>query len=113
MVDYSFSCKCCSLFSKNGMEWFWDFSNSLGTCSFSSFNYYSNFINTKINNAVYTLPVAWAFFGILMETRRLAGKLDFGTYLNPVIIIGIVVLTIISILQFNRNNFCVVKREDK
>jgi len=48
-----------------------------------------------------------------METRRLAGKLDYGTYLNPVIIIGIVVLTIISILQFNRNNFCVVKREDK
>lgn len=70
-------------------------------------------INTKINNAVYTLPVAWAFFGILMETRRLAGKLDYGTYLNPVIIIGIVVLTLVSILQFNRNNFCVVKREDK
>lgn len=70
-------------------------------------------INTKINNAIYTLPVAWAFFGILIESRRLAGSLDYGKYLNPVIIIGIVVLVLVSILQFNRNNFCVIKREEK
>lgn len=67
-------------------------------------------INKNLKNAVFPLPVGWAYFGILMESKRLGDHIDYGPYMKPVIVIGIVVLLCLSIIQFKRNNYCVIKK---
>ena len=68
-------------------------------------------ISMKLKNAVYPLPVAWAFFGILKESERLAGDINYGPYIKPVTIIGIVVILIVAIMQFKANNYSILKKE--
>lgn len=67
-------------------------------------------INKTIKNAVYPLPVAWAFLGILLKDNRLAENITYGSYINPVTMIGIVVLLLISIIQFRSNHYSVLKK---
>lgn len=68
-------------------------------------------ISMKLKNVVYPLPVAWAFFGILKESERLANDINYGPYIKPATIIGIVVLLIVSIMQFKNNNYSIIKKE--
>lgn len=62
-------------------------------------------IKMNLKNALYSLPVAWAFFGILMEIDRLADPLNYGPYMKPVIMVGIFFLLYLSIKQFKQNNY--------
>ncbi len=68
-------------------------------------------ININLKNAAYPLPAAWAFFGILKESERLASDINYGPYIKPATIIGVVVLLIASIVQLKNNNYSVIKKE--
>ncbi|MGO4936494.1 TspO/MBR family protein [Fundicoccus sp. Sow4_H7] len=70
-------------------------------------------INIKLNNAIYPLPIAWAYFGIFNELNREGNQANYAQYIKPVIIFGIIALLIASIIQFKRNNYCVIKKEKK
>lgn len=70
----------------------------------------STLVNMKLNNAVYLLPIAWAIFGIIMKMNNGDNQTIYGPYIMPLGIIGIVILVVLSIIQFKKNNYCVIKK---
>ena len=59
----------------------------------------------KIRNAVFPLPVAWAYFGIHQFLQSPAGfKGDFAL-LQIIALVGMAVLIIVSVFQLYRNKF--------
>ncbi|MDO5755578.1 MAG: TspO/MBR family protein [Tissierellia bacterium] len=69
------------------------------------------FIAFKLQNVAYTLPVAWAFFGILKESQSSGSTTDYGAFMKPVLIIGMIVLIVAALYQFKKNNFSVLPKE--
>lgn len=67
-------------------------------------------INMKLNNAVYFLPIAWAILGIVMKMIRAENTMTYGPYIMPLGIVGIVILILLSIIQFKKNNYCIIKK---
>jgi hypothetical protein len=64
----------------------------------------------KIRNAIFPLPVAWAFFGINQFLQSPVGfKGEFAT-LQIISIIGIAVLIIVAAIQFYRNKLSVLPK---
>jgi len=67
----------------------------------------------KIRNAVFPLPIAWAYFGINQILNSPTGfDGEFAT-LEIVSLIGMAVLLIISVILFVRNHFAVLPEEKK
>ena len=65
----------------------------------------------KIRNAVFPLPIAWAYFGINQILNSPTGfDGEFAT-LEIVSLIGMAVLLIISVILFVRNHFAVLPEE--
>ena len=62
----------------------------------------------KIRNAVFPLPVAWAYFGIYQFLQSPAGFKGEFTTLQIVSLIGMAVLVLVSVIQFYRNHFSVL-----
>ena len=58
----------------------------------------------KLNNAVYYLPIAWAILGIVMKMNRSENSVIHGPYIMPLGIAGILILILLSIIQFKKNN---------
>ena len=65
-------------------------------------------INVKLNNAVYFLPIAWAILGIVIKINTAENTVIYGPYMMPLGIVGIVILILLSIIQFKKNKYCVV-----
>ena len=62
----------------------------------------------RIRNAIFPLPVAWAYFGIYSFLRSPVGfKGEYGT-LQTIALIGVFVLVTISAFQFYRNRFMIL-----
>lgn len=66
------------------------------------------FIAYKLKNASYPLPIAWAFYGIYLEMNRLAESVSYGSFMKPVLIVGIIVLLVLSVLQFKKNKMSIL-----
>ncbi|MHC1720146.1 MAG: tryptophan-rich sensory protein [Clostridiaceae bacterium] len=62
----------------------------------------------KIRNAVFPLPLAWAYFGIYQFLQSPEGFKGVFATLQTVSLVGMVVLTIISAVLFYRNHFSVL-----
>lgn len=62
----------------------------------------------KLNNSVYLLPIAWAIFGIIMKINKSDNQIIYGTYIIPLGIIGIIILVLLSIIKFKKNNYSVI-----
>jgi uncharacterized membrane protein len=68
---------------------------------------------SKIRNAVFPLPIAWAYLGINQFLKSPAGfKGEFAT-LETVALIGMAVLVMISAILFVRNHFAVLPEGKK
>lgn len=67
-------------------------------------------INMKLNNAVYFLPIAWAIFGIVIKINTAENTVIYVPYMMPLGIIGIVILILLSIIQFKKNKYCVIEK---
>ena len=67
-------------------------------------------INIKLNNAVYFLPIAWAIFGIVIKINTAENTVIYGPYMMPLGIVGIVILILLSIIQFKKNKYCVIEK---
>lgn len=67
----------------------------------------------KLRNAVFPLPVAWAYFGIYQFLKSDAGFGGAYGTLQIVSILGIAVLVIIAIAQFVRNGFSLLPKGSK
>ena len=67
----------------------------------------------KLRNAVFPLPVAWAYFGIYQFLRSDTGFDDVYGSLQTVAIAGMVVLVVVAIIQFVRNGFSLLPKESK
>lgn len=65
-------------------------------------------VNMKLNNSVYLLPIAWAIFGIIMKINKSDNQMIYGPYIIPLGIIGIIILVLLSTIQFKKNNYCVI-----
>lgn len=67
----------------------------------------------KIRNAIFPLPIAWAYFGIYQFLQSPAGfKGEFAT-LQIIALIGIAVLIIVAAIQFYRNRFSILPESAK
>ena len=67
----------------------------------------------KIRNAVFPLPIAWAYWGINQFLKSPAGfKGEFAT-LQTVALVGMAVLVLISVILFVRNRFSVLPAKSK
>jgi len=62
----------------------------------------------KIRNAVFPLPIAWAYFGIYQFLQSPQGFKGAFTTLQTVALLGIAVIIIISAVLFYRNHFSVL-----
>ena len=62
----------------------------------------------KLNNAVYFLPIAWAIFGIVIKINTAENRVIYGPYMMPLGIVGIVILILLSIIQFKKNKYFVI-----
>lgn len=67
----------------------------------------------KLRNAVFPLPVAWAYLGIYQFLMSDAGFGGQYTRLPIVAISGMAVLLIVAIIQFVRNGFSLLPKESK
>ena len=56
------------------------------------------------------MPIAWAIFGIVMKMIRAENTMTYGPYIMPLGIVGIVILILLSIIQFKKNNYCIIKK---
>ena len=62
-------------------------------------------IQTQIRNAIFPLPVAWAYFGIYQYLRSPEGFNRQYTQLETVAIIGAVILVLVAIATFIKNRW--------
>lgn len=62
----------------------------------------------KIRNAVFPLPVAWAYFGINQFLNSPAGFNGEFALLETVSLAGMAVLIVVSVILFVRNQFSVL-----
>ena len=67
-------------------------------------------VNMKLNNAVYFLPIAWAILGIVIKINKAENTVVYGPYMSPLGIIGIAILILLSIIQFKKNNYSIIKK---
>lgn len=66
---------------------------------------------SKIHNAVFPLPIAWAYFGIYQFLKAPEGfKGEFGL-LQTIALAGMVVLVALATIQFYRNRLSVIPKE--
>lgn len=68
-------------------------------------------INMQLNNGIYYLPVAWAFFGILMEGNRVGEDIKDRLFMKPVILLGIAILLFLTIRLWKKNNFWIIGKQ--
>ena len=67
----------------------------------------------KIRNAIFPLPVAWAYFGIYQFLNSPQGfKGEYAT-LPTVALIGAAVLVVVALVQFYRNHYSILPAETK
>lgn len=64
----------------------------------------------KIRNAVFSIPIAWAYFGIYNFLKSPAGFNGEFASLQLVSIVGMVVLIIVALVQFYRNHFSILPK---
>lgn len=64
-------------------------------------------------NAVFSLPVAWAYFGIFLFLRSPEGFNSQYENLQIIAIIGMTLLIISSVIRFYKNHYCVLPVADK
>jgi benzodiazapine receptor len=65
---------------------------------------------SKIRNAVFSLPIAWAYFGIYQFLNSPEGfKGEFGLVQN-IALAGMVVLVVLAAIQFYRNRFALISK---
>ena len=64
----------------------------------------------KIRNAVFPLPVAWAYFGIYQFLNSPQGFNGEYTTLPIVALAGAAVLVVVAVIQFARNRYAVVPK---
>ena len=63
---------------------------------------------SKIRNAIFPLPIAWAYFGIHQFLQSPAGFKGEYVTLQLVSLVGMAVLLAISVILFVRNHFAVL-----
>ncbi|MGQ9856046.1 MAG: TspO/MBR family protein [Fervidobacterium sp.] len=61
---------------------------------------------TRIKNAIFPLPIAWAYFGIYKNLTSPEGYNNQYILLPKVAIIGAIILISLAVFQFYRNKFC-------
>ncbi|MGC9771745.1 TspO and MBR related proteins [Fervidobacterium changbaicum] len=61
---------------------------------------------TRIKNAIFPLPIAWAYFGIYKNLTSPEGFNNQYTLLPKIAIIGGILLIAIAVFQLYRNKFC-------
>ena len=67
------------------------------------------YVTSQIHNAVFPLPIAWAYFGINMFLRSSTGFNGKFVILEWVSLIGIVLYLVMSAFQFYKNQFKLVQ----
>ncbi|NLB61599.1 MAG: tryptophan-rich sensory protein [Clostridiales bacterium] len=67
----------------------------------------------KIRNAVLTLPIAWAFFGIFQNLKSPNGYNGAYGLLQTIAIIGAIILVILAVIQFIINRYAVLPAGEK
>lgn len=64
----------------------------------------------KIKNAIFPLPIAWAYFGIYMSLISPQGYNGEYELLEKAAIIGMVILIIIAVIQLIKNHFSLIPK---
>jgi hypothetical protein len=64
----------------------------------------------KIRNAVFPLPVAWAYFGIYQFLNAPGGFHEEFGLLQNIALAGVVVLVALAVIQFYRNRMSVIPK---
>lgn len=67
----------------------------------------------KIRNAVFTLPIAWAYFGIYQFLQSPEGFKGEYSILPIIAIAGAAVLIVVAVIQFCRNHFSLLPELSK
>lgn len=65
-------------------------------------------VNSKNKNAIFPLPIAWAFYGINTFLKSPEGFLGQYPVLENIAIGGIIAFLIISIYRFYKNNYKII-----
>ncbi len=65
----------------------------------------------KLRNAIFPLPVAWAYWGIYQSLRSATGVGEAGRLMEIVAIVGMVALVAVAILQYVRNGFSLLPKK--
>lgn len=68
---------------------------------------------SKLRNAVFTLPVAWAYWGIYQFLKAPEGFKGEFSLLQNTAIAGMVVLVVVAAVQFYRNDFSLLPSSSK
>lgn len=67
----------------------------------------------KIRNAVFPLPVAWAYFGIYQYLNAPEGFKGEYSLLQTIALVGMVVLIVVAAVQFFRNRYSLLPKSTK
>lgn len=65
---------------------------------------------SKIRNAVFPLPIAWAYFGIYQNLKAPEGFHGEFPLLQTIALAGMVVLVVLAMIQFYRNRFSIIPK---
>lgn len=65
-------------------------------------------VNVKNKNAVFPLPIAWAYFGINIFLKSSQGFSGSYPILEKASIVGMILLIMISIFRFYKNNYKII-----
>lgn len=71
------------------------------------------FVIIKIRNAVFPLPIAWAYFGIFLNLKSPNGYNGEYGLLQNIAIIGAIILVIFAVIQFIINRYAVLPENEK
>ncbi|MFA5528233.1 MAG: TspO/MBR family protein [Peptostreptococcales bacterium] len=67
---------------------------------------------SKIRNAVFLLPIAWAYFGIYQFLKAPEGFKGQFDLLQNIALAGIAVLVVLAAIQFYRNHFSLIPKPE-
>lgn len=65
---------------------------------------------SKIRNAVFPLPIAWAYFGIYQNLKAPEGFHGEFPLLQTIALAGMAVLVVLAMIQFYRNRFSIIPK---
>jgi benzodiazapine receptor len=65
-------------------------------------------VGLKIRNAVFPLPIAWAYFGIYKYLKAPEGFKGEFAILQSVVLVGMAVLIVFAVIQFYQNKFKII-----